>query len=95
MSFINDDFILTNETAKKLYHDYAEKMPIIDYHCHINPKEIYENKKFKNITEIWLGGDHYKWRLIRSNGVPENEITGDADDYIKFLRFAEMLPRAI
>ena len=95
MSFINDDFILTNETAKKLYHDHAEKMPIIDYHCHINPKEIYENKKFKNITEIWLGGDHYKWRLIRSNGVPENEITGDADDYTKFLRFAEMLPRAI
>lgn len=95
MSFINDDFILTNETAKKLYHDYAEKMPIIDYHCHINPKEIYENKKFKNITEIWLGGDHYKWRLIRSNGVPENEITGNADDYTKFLRFAEMLPRAI
>lgn len=95
MSFINDDFILTNETAKRLYHDYAEKMPIIDYHCHINPQEIYENKKFKNITEIWLGGDHYKWRLIRSNGVPENEITGDADDYTKFLRFAEMLPRAI
>ncbi len=95
MSFINDDFILTNETAKRLYHDYAEKMPIIDYHCHINPKEIYENKKFKNITEIWLGGDHYKWRLIRSNGTPENEITGDADDYTKFLRFAEMLPRAI
>ena len=88
MSFIKDDFILTNETAKRLYHDYAEKMPIIDYHCHINPQEIYENKKFKNITEIWLGGDHYKWRLIRSNGVPENEITGDADDYTKFLRFA-------
>ena len=95
MSFINDDFILTNKTAKRLYHDYAENMPIIDYHCHINPKEIYENKRFKNITEIWLGGDHYKWRLIRSNGVPENEITGDADDYTKFLRFAEMLPRAI
>ena len=80
MSFINKDFLLTNKTAKKLYHDYAENMPIIDYHCHINPQEIYENKKFKNITEIWLGGDHYKWRLIRSNGVPENEITGDADD---------------
>ncbi len=95
MSFINDDFILTNDVAKKLYHDYAEKLPIIDYHCHINPQEIYENKKFKNITEIWLGGDHYKWRLIRSNGTPENEITGDADDYTKFLRFAEMLPKAI
>ncbi len=95
MSFINKDFLLTNKVAKKLYHDYAEKLPIIDYHCHINPQEIYENKKFKNITEIWLGGDHYKWRLIRSNGVPENEITGDADDYTKFLRFAQMLPRAI
>ncbi len=95
MNFINDDFILTNDVAKKLYHDYAEKLPIIDYHCHINPQEIYENKKFKNITEIWLGGDHYKWRLIRSNGTPENEITGDADDYTKFLRFAEMLPKAI
>jgi len=95
MNFINDDFILTNETAKKLYHKFAEKMPIIDYHCHINPQEIYENRKFQNITQIWLGGDHYKWRLIRSNGVEENEITGSADDRTKFQRFAEMLPKAI
>ena len=67
-------------------------MPIIDYHCHIDPREIYENRRFDNITQVWLGGDHYKWRLMRSNGVTEDEITGDADDYTKFLRFAEMLP---
>lgn len=70
-------------------------MPIIDYHCHINPQEIAENKKFDNITQIWLGGDHYKWRQIRSNGICENEITGNADDRTKFQRIAEMLPRAI
>lgn len=93
--FITEDFLLTNETAKRLYHGYAENMPIIDYHCHINPQEIYENKKFDNITQIWLGGDHYKWRLIRSNGIPEEEITGSADDRTKFQRFAEMLPKAI
>ncbi len=95
MSFINDDFILRNETAKKLYHNHASKMPIVDYHCHINPREIYENRRFENITQIWLGGDHYKWRLIRSNGVCEDEITGSADDYTKFCHFAEMLPKAI
>lgn len=95
MEFMNDNFILTNETARRLYHEYAKDLPIIDYHCHINPQEIAEDKKFKNITEIWLGGDHYKWRMIRSNGVPENEITGDASDRIKFQRFAEALPRAI
>ena len=72
-----------------------KKMPIIDYHCHINPQEIAENKKFDNITQIWLGGDHYKWRQIRSNGICENEITGNADDRTKFQRIAEMLPRAI
>lgn len=70
-------------------------MPIIDYHCHINPQEIAENKKFDNITQIWLSGDHYKWRQIRSNGICENEITGNADDRTKFQRIAEMLPRAI
>ena len=95
MSIIKDDFILRNETAKRLYHKYAQNLPIIDYHCHINPQEIYENKKFDNITQIWLGGDHYKWRAIRSNGVEENEITGNADDRVKFQRFAEMLPKAI
>lgn len=95
MSFIKDDFLLTNEPAKILYHKYAEKLPIIDYHCHIDPKEIAEDRRFENITKIWLGGDHYKWRLIRSNGVPENEVTGDADDRTRFQRFAEMLPKAI
>lgn len=95
MEFMNDNFLLSNETAIKLYHNYAKKCPIIDYHCHINPKEIALDKKFENITEIWLGGDHYKWRMIRSNGVPENEVTGDASDRVKFQRFAEALPRAI
>lgn len=95
MGIINDTFMLNNKTVEKLYFEYAEDMPIIDYHCHINPQEIYENRKFDNITQVWLGGDHYKWRLMRSNGVPESEITGDADDYTKFLRFAEMLPKAI
>lgn len=95
MAFINDDFLLKTKTARRLYHGYAEDMPIIDYHCHINPQEIYEDRKFENITQVWLGGDHYKWRLMRSNGVSEDEITGDADDYTKFLRFAEMLPKAI
>ncbi len=95
MGIINDNFILKSETARQLYNDYAKDLPIIDYHCHINPKEIAENHKFKNITEAWLGGDHYKWRLIRSNGIAENEITGNADDKTKFDRFAEMLPKAI
>ncbi|MCQ2450821.1 MAG: glucuronate isomerase [Clostridia bacterium] len=94
MGIINDDFLLKTEAAKKLY-EFSKDMPIVDYHCHINPKEIAENRKFQNITQVWLGGDHYKWRLMRSNGVDENEITGDADDYTKFLRFAEMLPKAI
>jgi glucuronate isomerase len=95
MGIINDTFMLKNKTAQKLFSEYAKDMPIIDYHCHINPKEIYEDRKFDNITQVWLGGDHYKWRLMRSNGVSEDEITGDADDYTKFLRFAEMLPKAI
>ena len=94
--FMDEDFLLSNETAKTLYHKYAENMPIIDYHCHISPKEIAENRKFDNITQIWLGGDHYKWRLIRANGVPESEITGtESSDRVKFQRFAEALPKAI
>ena len=95
MEYINKDFLLENETAKKLYHKYCEELPIIDYHCHLNPMEIAENKKFRNITELWLGGDHYKWRLIRACGVPENEITGDASDWTKFYNFAKIMPRII
>ena len=95
MSYINDDFLLQSETAKRLYHRYAENMPIIDYHCHINPREIYEDRKFDNITQVWLGGDHYKWRLIRASGASEEEVTGSADDRTKFLRFAEILPKAV
>ena len=94
MGIINDGFLLKSNTAKRLY-EAAKDMPIIDYHCHIDPREIYENRRFDNITQVWLGGDHYKWRLMRSNGVSEDEITGDTDDYTKFLRFAEMLPKAI
>lgn len=93
--FLTEDFLLKNRTAKTLYFDYADGMPIIDYHCHIDPKEIYENRRFNNITEIWLGGDHYKWRLMRSNGISEKYITGDASDREKFQKFAETLPRAI
>ena len=93
--FITEDFLLKTETAKKLYDKYANDMPIVDYHCHINPQEIYEDRKFESITQIWLGGDHYKWRLIRSNGVCEDEITGNADDLIKFRHFAKMLSKAI
>lgn len=95
MNFMTEDFLLKNETAKILYHRYAENMPIIDYHCHINPQEIFEDRKFENIAQIWLGGDHYKWRLIRSNGVEESEITGQVDDFTKFKHFAAMLPKAI
>ncbi len=93
--FLSDDFLLSTETAQKLYHGTAESLPIVDYHCHVSPKEIYEDRRFENLTEVWLSGDHYKWRLMRSNGVEEYYITGDADPYEKFLRFAEVLPKAI
>lgn len=87
--------MLKNKTAKSLYRSFAKDLPIIDYHCHINPREIYEDKRFEDITEVWLGGDHYKWRLIRSNGVIEDEITGGADSKTKFLRFAQALQKSI
>ena len=93
--FIGKDFLLSNETAKHLYHDYAAKMPIIDYHCHISQKEIYENKQFKTITEVWLGGDHYKWRQMRANGIDEKYITGDASDLEKFKAWAKTLSHLI
>lgn len=93
--FLDKDFLLQTETAQNLYHNYAEQMPIIDYHCHVSPKEIFENKQFKNIYEVWLSGDHYKWRMMRSNGVEEYYITGDAPQREKFQKFAEALPKAI
>ncbi len=93
MSFIHDDFLLDNETAKYLYHNHAKKMPIIDYHCHLSPKEIAEDKTFKNITEVWLGGkgfgDHYKWRLMRTNGVEERFMTGNESDFERFMKWAD------
>ena len=92
---MDDDFLLETETARHLYHDYAEKLPIIDYHCHLSPKEIYEDVHFDNITQVWLGADHYKWRQMRSNGVEEKYITGNASDREKFQKWAETLEVAI
>lgn len=93
--FMDKDFLLSTDMAKKLYHDYAEVMPILDYHCHINPQEIYEDRKFDNITQVWLGGDHYKWRQMRSNGVAEKYVTGDGSDREKFQAWAETMPKLI
>ena len=102
--FMNKDFILDTPTAQHLYHDYAAKMPLADYHCHLNPQEIYEDRRFNNLAEVWLGGenpdgtfagDHYKWRVMRSNGVEEKYVTGMCDPFEKFLKFAEALEMAI
>lgn len=93
--FMDKDFLLETETAKTLFHEHAKGMPIADYHCHVSPKEIFEDRRFENITQVWLGGDHYKWRVMRSNGVDEKYITGDASDREKFQKFAEALPKAI
>ena len=89
--FINNDFLLTTDAACELYHRHAEKMPIIDYHCHLPPREIAEDKRWNNIAEVWLGGDHYKWRQMRSNGVDEKFVTGDASWHDKFVKFAETM----
>lgn len=93
--FMDKDFLLSTEMAKTLYHDYAANMPVLDYHCHINPREIAEDRSFENITQVWLGGDHYKWRQMRSNGVEERYITGDASDREKFQKWAETMPKLI
>ena len=95
--FMDKDFLLDTETAKKLYHEHAEKMPIIDYHCHLQPKEIMEDKKFRNLAEAWLGagdryGDHYKWRSLRARGYEEDSISGPDDDYKKYYQFVESMP---
>ena len=90
--FIHENFLLQSETARHLFHDHAKKLPIIDYHCHLNPQEVASDHKFRSITELWLGGDHYKWRALRTNGVAEKYITGDASDWDKFQKWAETMP---
>ena len=94
-AFMNKDFLLETETARTLYHEYAAKMPILDYHCHISPREIAEDQRFENITQVWLGGDHYKWLQMRSNGIEEKYITGNASDREKFQKWAQTLEKAI
>lgn len=93
--FMDKDFLLHTQTAKTLFENYASKLPIIDYHCHVPPKEIAEDKRYSTITELWLGGDHYKWRAERSCGVPEKYITGDGSDYEKFRAYATVMPKLI
>jgi len=102
--FMDKDFILGSETARHLYHDYAAPMPLVDYHCHIPPQEIYEDRRFDNLVQVWLGGrnpdgtyfgDHYKWRVMRSNGVSEDYITGDKPAFDRFMKFVECLEMAI
>ncbi|ALJ00082.1 glucuronate isomerase [Rufibacter tibetensis] len=92
MSFLDDNFLLQTKTAQTLYHEHAKHMPIIDYHCHLNPEDIANDRTFKNLTQIWLEGDHYKWRAMRTNGIPERFCTGDADDYEKFEKWAQTVP---
>lgn len=96
-AFMDENFLLETQTARTLYHEYAAKMPIIDYHCHINPADIACDKQYSNITEVWLGGDHYKWRAMRCNGVPEAEITGSKDSapFVTFAAWARTLPKCI
>ncbi|MCA1746487.1 MAG: glucuronate isomerase, partial [Bacteroidales bacterium] len=93
--FLDQNFLLKTKTAQELYHTFAEKMPIIDYHCHLNPEDIANDRKFKNISEIWLAGDHYKWRAMRANGVGEKYCTGDASDEEKFMKWAETVPATL
>lgn len=92
MAFLDDNFLLSNDVARRLYHEYAQPQPILDYHCHLPPKDLAENRRFANLFEIWLEGDHYKWRAMRANGIPEKYITGDASAYDKFLAWARTVP---
>jgi glucuronate isomerase len=94
-TFLTDDFLLQNNTAKILYNDYAKHQPIIDYHCHLSPKDIAEDRQFENITQIWIEGDHYKWRAMRAFGIEEKYITGNASDFEKFQKWAETVPNTI
>jgi glucuronate isomerase len=93
--FINDDFLLQNRAAVRLYHEYAESLPILDFHCHLPPRQIADDHRFANLAEIWLHGDHYKWRAMRANGVPERFCTGDASDWEKFLAWSRTVPKTI
>src|SRR5689334_18279406 len=93
--FLGPDFLLQTETARALYHEYAKQMPIIDYHNHLLPDQIAEDKQFENLTQIWLYGDHYKWRAMRTNGIDEHYITGDASDWEKFEKWAETVPQTL
>lgn len=95
MSFITEDFLLHSDVARELYHNYAKDQPIIDYHCHLPPADVAKNRRFSNLFEIWLEGDHYKWRAMRSNGVPERFCTGDASPREKFQAFAETVPHTL
>src|SRR6266849_6464531 len=95
LNFIHDDFLLHTRTARRLYHSYAAREPILDYHCHLSPRDIAENRQFKSLFEIWLEGDPYKWRAMRSNGVAEKFCTGDASPYEKFLAWAKTVPHTL
>jgi len=94
-NFINDSFLLQTKQAEEIYFSYAAKMPIIDYHCHLNPQAIADDISFENLTRLWLAGDHYKWRAMRANGIDEKFITGDADDKEKFNKWAETVPKVL
>ena len=89
------NFLLKTKRSVTLYHDYAEALPIIDYHCHLSPKDIAENKQFQNLTQVWLNGDHYKWRAMRTSGVDERFVTGNASDWEKFQKWAETVPKTL
>src|ERR1035437_8870759 len=95
MKFIHEDFLLETRTARRLYHQFAETEPICDYHCHLSSRDIAENRQFKNLFEIWLEGDHYKWRAMRANGVAEKLVTGEASPFEKFQAWAATVPHTL
>ena len=92
MSFVHDDFLLESKAARRLYHEFAENEPILDYHCHLPTEDVAGNRSFRNLFEIWLEGDHYKWRAMRANGLDERYCTGDAAPYEKYLAWARTVP---
>ena len=93
--FMDDDFLLESEAARQLYKNYAQDRPIFDYHCHVPPQQIAANTRFENLTQLWLGGDHYKWRAMRTCGIPERLITGNAPDREKFHAWARTIPQTL